>query len=54
MEESYVKCPKCGSEEGELVYTDFVEDVVDEMWVCGCGCKYVATYKLVGCEIIDD
>lgn len=52
--EIFRECPKCGSEMGGVVRVDNVENFIDEVWICECGCRYVASYKLIECEPLDD
>jgi hypothetical protein len=45
-----IKCPNCGSTaQVVLTYSDtnsYTDKRVDE-YVCGCGCHFTATFKLV-------
>ena len=51
-----IKCPNCGSTaQPELVYFDSSSNCQEKKddYICGCGCKFTAKYRLVETEILE-
>ncbi len=51
-----IKCPNCGSTaQHELVYLDSSSnhDEKKDDYICGCGCKFTAKFRMVETEILE-
>lgn len=56
MRDPRIRCPNCGSSaQSELAYLDSASNHREKKdeYICGCGCRFVATFALIQTEILE-